>query len=160
MAVFLFAFILIGVLPIVLRAKGASVFMMLCVGAALMEVSADEVALAARMVLNSNLPIDDIAKVFVMLMPPVLTIIVTRKTAKKRLPYHIVPSIVGGLLAGFWSVSLLSTSDAFESSTTYAYIQTNIVFILGVGIISTLLLFIVERPKPVKPEDQPGSHHK
>jgi hypothetical protein len=159
MVVFLVAFILVGVLPILLRAKGASVFMMLCVGKALMEVSSDEVAVAARMVLNSSLPIDDIVKVFIMLLPPVLTIFLTRKAAKKKFPYHIVPSIVGGLLAGFWSVQILSTSGDFVTSTTYAYVQTNIVFILGVGIISTLFLFIVERPKPVKPDERDGKKH-
>ena len=158
MAVFLFSFILVGVLPIILRAKGASVFMMLCVGKALMEVSSDEVGLAAKIVLNSNLPVDDIAKVFVMLVPAVAALIVTKKAAKKKLPYHIIPSIVGGLLAGFWSVSVLSTTDGFENSPTYNYVNTNITIILLIGIASTLFLMLVERPKPVKPED--GDHHK
>jgi uncharacterized membrane protein len=158
MAVFLFAFILVGIFPIIFRSKGASVFMMLCVGRALMDTTAGEVSLAARLVLNSRLPIDDIAKVFVMLLPAVLALIVTRKSAKKRFPYHIVPSIVGGLLAGFWSVSELSRTDGFEKSPTYAYVQANVSVILAVGILATLFLFFIERPKPVKPEE--GEHHK
>jgi hypothetical protein len=159
MAVFLFSFVLVGALPIILRSKGASVFMMLCVGKALMEVSADEVGVAAKMVLNSNLPVDDIAKVFVMLVPAVAALIVTKKAAKKKLPYHIVPSIVGGLLAGFWSVGLLSMSDDFKNSTTYSYVNANITIILLIGILSTLFLMLVERPKPVKP-DEHGGHIK
>ena len=158
MAVFLFSFVLIGVLPIIFRAKGASVFMMLCVGKALMEVSSDEVGLAAKIVLNSNLPLDDIAKVFVMLVPAVAALFATKKSAKKKLPYHIVPSIVGGLLAGFWSVSVLSRTDGFEQSTTYSYVNANITVILLIGIASTLFLMLVERPKPVKPDDE--GHHK
>lgn len=154
MAVFLGAFILIGIFPIIFKAKGASVFMMLCVGRALMEVSADEVSVAARVVLNSSLPVDDIAKVFVMLLPAVLTLFITKKSSKKKFVYHIVPAIVAGLLAGFWSVTLLTTSDGFESSTTYAYVQANITFILAAGILSCLFLFMVERPKPVKPDDE------
>lgn len=159
MAVFLFSFVLIGVLPIILRSKGASVFMMLCVGKALMEVSSDEVGLAAKMVLSSNLPIDDIAKIFVMLMPAVLALIVTKKAAKKKLPYHIIPSITGGLLAGFWSVGLLSRTDGFESSSTFSYVNANITVILLIGIFSTLFLMLIERPKPVKP-DEHGGHGK
>lgn len=159
MAIFLFSFILIGVLPIILRSKGASVFMMLCVGKALMEVSSDEVSLAAKMVLNANLPVDEIAKVFVMLIPPVATLIVTSKAAKKKLPYHIVPSIVAGLLAGFWSVGILGKMDGFEKSTTYGYVNTNITIILLVGIFSTLFLMLIERPKPVKPDDQHSGKH-
>lgn len=159
MAVFLFAFIVVGILPIIFRAKGAQVFMMLCVGRALMEISADEVGLAARMVLNADLPIDEIAKVTVLLLPAVLALLFTRKAARKKFPYHIVPSLVGGLLAGFWSVSLLGSQSDFTSSTTYSYVQTNISAILGIGIVSTLFLFIMERPKPVKPEDQKDSKH-
>ena len=79
MAVFLMAFILVGVLPLVFRSKGAQVFMMLCVGKALMEISSTEVANIARTVLNSNLPIDDIAKVSIMLLPPVLALFITKK---------------------------------------------------------------------------------
>lgn len=153
MAVFLMSFIIVGVLPLVFRSKGASVFMMLCVGKALMEISSNEVAIAARMVLNSSLPVDDIAKVFIMLLPPLLTLFVTKKTAKKRYPYHIIPSIVGGLLAGFWSVTILSITDDFEHSTTFNYVQANITIILAVGILSTLFLFMMERPKPVKPDE-------
>jgi hypothetical protein len=160
MAVFLFAFILIGVLPILTRAKGASVFMMLCVGKALMEISSDEVGLAARLVLNSNLPVDAIAKIFLMLLPALLALFVTKKAAKKKFPYHIIPSIVAGLLAGFWSVGILGKSDGFESSPTYTYVNTNITVILLVGILSTIFLMFVERPKPVKPEDGEGHHAK
>lgn len=159
MAVFLFAFITIGILPILFRSKGAQVFMMLAVGRALMDLAADEVAVAARMVLNSSLPIDDIAQIFIMLLPAILTLFLTRKSAKKKLPYHIIPSICGGLLAGFWSVSLLSSTGEFEYSTTFSYVQANTLAILGVGIVTTLFLFIMERPKPVKPDDQ-NSHHK
>jgi ABC-type antimicrobial peptide transport system permease subunit len=153
MAIFLMSFIIVGVLPLVFRSKGASVFMMLCVGKALMEISANEVARVARTVLNSSLPVDDIAKVFIMLLPAVLALFVTKKAAKKKYPYHIVPSVVGGLLAGFWSVSVLSKPDDFEHSTTFNYVQANIMIILAVGIVSTLFLFFMERPKPVKPEE-------
>jgi hypothetical protein len=159
MAVFLIAFILVGVLPILFRSKGAHVFMMLCVGRALMEISSEQVSTIARVVLNANLPVDDIAKVFIMLFPATLTLFITKKSAKKKFPYHIVPAISGGLLAGFWAVSVLSADDTFEASTTYTYVQANITAILCVGIISTLFLFILERPKPVKPEDK-GGHHK
>ncbi len=157
MIVFLIAFVLVGVMPILTRAKGASMFMMLSVGKVLVTVAGDEVALAARMVLNSNLPVDEIASVVLMLLPAVLTLIVTKKSAKKRLPFHIVPSICGGLLAGYWSAELLGSADTFRSSTTYSYVRTNILVILLIGIVSTLLLMFIERPKPVKPEDQP--HH-
>lgn len=160
MIVFLVAFFLVGVFPILLRSKGATVFMMLCVGRALMEVSSDEMSVAARMVLNSDLPVDDIAKVFLMLSPAVLTVFLTRKAAKKKFVYHIVPAVVSGLLAGFWSVQLLSVSDTFEFSSTFAYVQTNIAAILGVGIVSSLFLLLLERPKPVKPEDQDDQHKK
>lgn len=153
MAVFLMAFILVGVLPLVFRSKGAQVFMMLCVGKALMEISTTEVANIARTVLNSNLPIDDIAKVSIMLLPPVLALFITKKSAKKRFPYHIIPSFAGGLLAGFWSVTVLSKADNFEHSTTFNYVQANIIAILAIGIVSTLLLFAVERPKPAKNEE-------
>lgn len=154
MAVFLFSLILLGVLPILLRAKGAHIFMMLCVGKALMEVSSDEVGLAARMVLNSNLPIDDIARVFVMLLPATSALFITKKAAKKKFVYHIIPAVAAGLLAGFWSVSQLSNTDGFESSPTYGYVRTNVTIILLIGIVTTLFLFIVERPKPIKPEDE------
>ena len=160
MAVFLFAFILVGIFPILFRAKGANVFMMLCVGRALMDLAADEVGVAARMILNSALPIDDIAQIFLMLLPATLALMLTRKAAKKKFPYHIIPSICAGLLAGFWSVSLMSNLGDFKTSTTYNYVQANTLIILGIGIVSTLLLFIAERPKPVKPEDQEGHHKK
>lgn len=159
MAVFLFSFILIGVVPILMRSKGANVFMMLCVGRALMEVSADEVSFVAKMILNSNLPVDAIAKVFVMLAPAVAALIITKKAAKKKFPYHIIPAIVGGLLAGFWAVGLLGESDGFVNSTTYSYVNANITIILLIGILSTLFLMLVERPKPVKP-DEHGGHSK
>lgn len=154
MAVFLLALVLVGIVPILTRAKGASVFMMLCVGKALMEISSDEVGLAARLVLNSSLPVDDIAKVTVMLLPAVLAIMATKKAAKKKFAYHIVPSLAGGLLAGFWSVGLLSRTDGFEQSTTYGYVKANITVILLVGIVSTLFLMLIERPKPVKPDHE------
>lgn len=153
MAIFLSAFVLIGVLPILMKAKGANVFLMLCVGRALMEVSSDEVGVAARMVLNSSLPVDDIAKIFIMLLPAVAALIVTRGAAKKKFPYHIVPSIIGGLLAGFWSVGLLGRTDGFENSTTYSYVNANITIILLIGVLSVLFLMLVERPKPVKPDE-------
>jgi len=160
MIVFLVAFTAVGLFPILLRSKGATVFMMLCVGRALMEVSSDEVSVAARMILNSDLPVDDIAKVFLMLLPAVLAVFLTRKAAKKKFAYHIVPAVVSGLLAGFWSVQLVSVSDTFEFSSTFAYVQTNVAAILGIGIVSSLFLLLVERPKPVKPEDQDGHHNK
>jgi len=153
MAVFLLSFILVGVLPLVLRSKGASVFMMLCVGKALMEISSNEVVRVARTVLNSSLPIDDIAKVFIMLLPAVLTVFITKKSAKKKFPFHVFPSFAGGLLAGFWSVSVLASGGDFEYSTTFNYVQANIIVILTVGIVSTLFLFLMERPKPVKPDE-------
>ncbi len=159
MILFLIAFILIGIAPVLLRSKGASMFMMLCVGKALVTVAGDEVALAARMVLNSNLPVDEIASVVLMLLPAVLTLLITKKTAKKRLPFHIVPSICGGLLAGYLSVELFTASDTFRSSTTYSYVRTNVLVILLLGIVTTLLLFFVERPKPVKPDEQDHLKH-
>lgn len=161
MAVFLVAAVLLGVLPIVFRAKGTHVFTMLCVGKALMEVSYDEVGMAARMVLNSNLPIDDIARVTVMLVPAVLTLFVTKKAAKKKFPYHSVPAISGGLLAGFWSVSQLTDIGEFETSTTYSYVRANVTIILLVGIVSSLFVYLLERPKPAKPgDDEKNAHHK
>jgi hypothetical protein len=159
MAVFLFSFVLVGVLPIVFRAKGATVFMMLCVGKALMATSADEISMAARMVLNSSLPVDEIARVFIMFLPAVLALFVTKKAGKKKFVWHIVPSIVGGLLAGYWAVSELGRMDGFESSTTYGYVQANVSLILAVGVLSTLFLLFLERPKPVKP-DEAGHHGK
>jgi hypothetical protein len=152
MALFLTAFALIGVLPILLRSKGANVFMMLCVGRAVMEVSASEIGAAARIVLNSNLPVDNIARMFIMLLPAVLTILITRKAAKKKLPYHIIPSLVAGVLAGFWSAKLFGPGE-FGQSPTYSYVNTNVSIIIGIGIFTTLLLFIVERPKPAKNDD-------
>ena len=94
-----------------------------------------------------------------MLLPAVLTILITKKTAKKRLPFHIVPSICGGLLAGFWSVEQFSTSDVFRLSTTYSYVKTNILAILLLGVITTLVLFFIERPKPVKPDEAEHAKH-
>jgi len=158
MAVFLLAAVLTGVLPILLRAKGASVFLMLCVGKALIEIASEDIAVVARTVLNADLPIDDIAKLFLMLTPPVLTLFITKKAAKKRFPLHIIPSVCGGLLAGFWSVSLLTNPDPFETSSTYAYVSTNVSVIMVIGIVSTLFLFWAERPKPIK--DQDGKHGK
>lgn len=158
MIVFLLCFVLIGVMPIVSRAKGASMFMMLCVGKALVEVAGDEVSSAARVVLNSSLPVDDIAAVVLMLLPALLTLLVTKKAAKKKLPFHIVPSICGGLLAGYWAVAQFSAKDEFKSSTTFIYVKTNILAILLLGVVSTLILMFVERPKPVKPEE--NSHGK
>jgi uncharacterized membrane protein len=156
MAVFLFSFVLIGALPLFVRAKGASVFMMLCVGKALVATSATEISFAARQVLNSSLPVDEIARVFLMFLPAVLTLIVTKKAGKKKLVYHVVPAIVGGLLAGFWAVAELGHTDGFELSTTYGYVQANISLILAVGVLASLLLFFVERPKPVKPDEHSG----
>jgi hypothetical protein len=154
MALFLFVFVVIGIFPILLRAKGASVFMMLCVGKALMEIASDDVILLARYVLNSSLPIEEIAKVFLMLLPAILALIITKKAAKKKFAYHIIPSIAAGLLGGYWAVDQVSISDAFRSSTTYSYVNANVAIILTVGIVSTLFLFMLERPKPVKPEDE------
>lgn len=154
MALFLFVFVVIGIFPILLRAKGASVFMMLCVGKALMEIASDDVILLARYVLNSSLPIEEIAKVFLMVLPAVLALIITKKAAKKKFAYHIIPSIAAGLLGGYWAVDQVSISDAFRSSTTYSYVNANVAIILTVGIVSTLFLFMLERPKPVKPEDE------
>ena len=159
MAVFLMAFILVGVLPIAFRSKGAQVFMMLCVGKSLMEVSAASVVKVASTFLNASLPVEDITKIVIMLIPPVLALLITKKAAKKKFPYHIIPSIVGGLLAGFWCVGALSITDDFEHSTTFNYVQANIMAILAVGILTTLFLFFMERPKPVKPEEQ-GGHGK
>lgn len=154
MALFLFVFVVIGIFPVLLRAKGASVFMMLCVGKALMEIASDDVILLARYVLNSSLPIEEIAKVFLMLLPAILALIITKKAAKKKFAYHIIPSIAAGLLGGYWAVDQVSISDAFRSSTTYSYVNANVAIILTVGIVSTLFLFMLERPKPVKPEDE------
>jgi hypothetical protein len=154
MALFLFVFVVIGIFPILLRAKGASVFMMLCVGKALMEIASDDVILLARYVLNSSLPIEEIAKVFLMVLPAILALIITKKAAKKKFAYHIIPSIAAGLLGGYWAVDQVSISDAFRSSTTYSYVNANVAIILTVGIVSTLFLFMLERPKPVKPEDE------
>jgi hypothetical protein len=154
MALFLFVFVVIGLFPILLRAKGASVFMMLCVGKALMEIASDDVILLARYVLNSSLPIEEIAKVFLMVLPAILALIITKKAAKKKFAYHIIPSIAAGLLGGYWAVDQVSISDAFRSSTTYSYVNANVAIILTVGIVSTLFLFMLERPKPVKPEDE------
>jgi hypothetical protein len=156
MAVFLFCFVVLGLMPIFWKSKGGSVFMMLCVGKALMEISSDEVSLAARIVLNSSLPVDDIAKVFVMILPPFLTLSITKKTAKKKFPYHVIPSVIAGLLSGFWAVNILGDKGGFTSSTTYSYVQTNTTVIVLVGVVSTLFLMIMERPKPIKPEDQLG----
>lgn len=154
MALFLFVFVVIGIFPVLLRAKGASVFMMLCVGKALMEIASDDVILLARYVLNSSLPIEEIAKVFLMVLPAILALIITKKAAKKKFAYHIIPSIAAGLLGGYWAVDQVSISDAFRSSTTYSYVNANVAIILTVGIVSTLFLFMLERPKPVKPEDE------
>jgi hypothetical protein len=154
MALFLFVFVVIGIFPVLLRAKGASVFMMLCVGKALMEIASDDVILLARYVLNSSLPIEEIAKVFLMVLPAVLALIITKKAAKKKFAYHIIPSIAAGLLGGYWAVDQVSISDAFRSSTTYSYVNANVAIILTVGVVSTLFLFMLERPKPVKPEDE------
>lgn len=154
MALFLFVFVVIGIFPVLLRAKGASVFMMLCVGKALMEIASDDVILLARYVLNSSLPIEEIAKVFLMLLPAILALIITKKAAKKKFAYHIIPSIAAGLLGGYWAVDQVSISDTFRSSTTYSYVNANVAIILTVGIVSTLFLFMLERPKPVKPEDE------
>jgi hypothetical protein len=149
---FLIGFVLVGVMPILWRSKGASLFMMLCVGRALVEVAGEEISLAARMVLNSNLPVDDIAQMIVMLAPPFMTLLVTKKAGKKKLPFHIIPSLCGGLLAGLWSVQYFAP-DTFRSTPTYQYADTNSVVILLVGILMTLVLFVAEKPKPVKVDD-------
>ncbi len=156
MAVFLIGFIIVGVLPIVFRSKGANVFLMLCAGKALTEVFSREISDVARIVLNSSLPIDDIAKIFLTLLPAFLALIITKKAAKKRFPYHIIPSIAGGLLAGFWSVGYTSARDSFLESPTYGYVQANVAIIMLIGIVTTLFLFMIERPKPVKPEESDG----
>ena len=159
MAVFLFSFVLIGILPIAFKSKGASVFMMLCVGKALMATSSGEISLVARTVLNSSLPVDEIARVFIMFLPAVLALFITKKAGKKKFVWHVVPSIIGGLLAGYWAVGELGRADGFELSTTYGYVQANVSLILVIGVLSTLFLFVLERPKPVKP-DEHGGHGK
>jgi hypothetical protein len=141
----------IGILPIVWRAKGSQVFLLLCAGsllsASLGGSLTNEIRSAAS---TENIPIQNIVSGVLLLLPAALALILSRGSVKKRkAPFHVLPSLAAGVLAYLWFIRILPF-DQFSvlenAEVTKQLLQIRDTALVA-GILSSLALVFIDRPK-------------
>ena len=140
-----------GILPVIWKAKGAHIFMLLAVGEALSLSAAYGVTAFISERFYTTLPLRSIVAAGLLLAPPLLGLLVSRGSVKKKKEvYHIAPALVSGGLAYLWFIKTLPADSyqklATEQITVYMHSWQSTA--IGVAIVSILALMITERPKP------------
>lgn len=151
---------IVGVLPILWKSKGAYVFMLLCAGNLLSASVGGPLSNEIRDAANAdNLPVLSIVRGVLLLLPPLLVILISKGSVKKkRAPYHLMPAIAAGVLAYLWFIRVLpfeQFSPLDNANITHQLMRARDGALVA-GILSCLALLFAERPKP---EDEKHKKH-
>jgi hypothetical protein len=141
----------IGILPIVWRAKGSQVFLLLCAGSLLSASVGGSLTNEIRNAASTeNIPIQNIVSGVLLLLPAVLTLLLSRGSVKKRkAPFHVLPSLAAGVLAYLWFIRVLpfdqfSVLENAEVTQQLLRIRDTA---LVAGILSSLAILVIDKPK-------------
>lgn len=147
LAVFLF-------LQIYWKSKGAVVFLLLCAGNILSSSVSGNVSTAiVNSTQNQSLPVAQVVKILFLIGPPVLAIILTKGTAKKKhLLLNIGLGIVSVALAYLWLIRTLSYEQLslLESQDISVRLLEIRDYIVGAGVILSLLFVLLDKKKKEK----------
>lgn len=142
----------IGILPIVWRAKGAHVFLLLCAGSLLSASVSGTLTSEIRSAASTeNIPVQNIVQGVLLLLPAVLAILLSRGSVKKKkAPFHLIPSLAAGVLAYLWFIRVLPFDQfsVLENAEVTQQLMRVRDTALVAGILSCLALVLVDRPKP------------
>lgn len=141
----------IGILPIVWRAKGAQVFLLLCAGsilsASVSGALTNEIRSAAA---TENIPIQNIVQGVLLLFPAVLALLLSRGSVKKRnAPFHLIASLAAGVLAYLWFIRILPFDQfsALERAEVTGQLMRIRDTALVAGVLSSIALIFVDKSK-------------
>ena len=147
----------IGILPIVWRAKGSQVFLLLCAGSLLSASVGGSLTNEIRNAASTeNIPIQNIVSGVLLLLPAVLTLLLSRGSVKKRkAPFHVLPSLAAGVLAYLWFIRVLPIEQfaALEKAEVTQQLMRIRDTALIAGVLSSLALVFIDKPKA---EDSDG----
>lgn len=152
-----------GILPIIWKAKGSHIFLLLCAGNLLSASLAGSLTTEVKDVVDTgSVPLQSIVKGVLLLLPPVLGLIISKGSVKKKkAPYHFLPALAAGVLAYLWFIRVLPF-DQF-SALEDAELTKQLLRIrdgaLVAGILSSLALMWADRPKPDEAEKKGKKKH-
>ena len=146
-------------LLILLRTNAAVAFFALCSGAVLQNYTTRDVLSKVNTSLADSLS-SPYASILIILLPFILAVLLLLKTVKKsKISLHIVPAVCTGLVALALITPYFPTGSTFATISkqeAYIHIHDYQAAVIVVGILSSLLIFALKRPKK---EDKKHAHH-
>lgn len=140
-----------GVLPIIWRAKGAHIFLLLCAGSLLSaSVSGSITTEIKNAAETDNIPVLSIVQGALLLLPALIGLIISRGTVKKKKTvFHVLPSLASGVLAYLWFIRILPFDqfNAVQAAEVTQQLSKLRDGALVAGILSCLFLIWMDRPK-------------
>ena len=135
-------------------------FLLLCAGNILSSSVSGPLSNEVREVVNpGSIPLQTIVRASLLLLPALLALLLSRKSVKKKkMPLHIIAAVAAGVLAYLWFIRTLPFEEFSKLESIDATVQLMRIrdMALIAGILSTLGLILVERPKP----EEDGKKHK
>lgn len=141
-------------LQIYWKSKSATVFLLLCASNILSaSVSGDVSTAIVNTTQNQSLPVTQIVKVFLLVGPPVLGIVLSKGGAKKKhLLLHIITGALTSVLAYLWLIRTLNYEQfsVLESTELTLKLLSVRDYLVGAGVIISLLFIILDKKKKDK----------
>ena len=134
------------VLTLFLRTNGALAFLSLCAGSVLVKYAGDDVTLIASALFRSNGSTDEIARLLLLGVPMIMTLLLFRRTTQTR---HMLLQLLSAAFAGLAALILVQPILNADVQTQVAATSLSInvrsyegfIFALGV-IVSTFTLWV------------------
>ena len=148
------------VLLTLLRVNAAFVFLSLCLGDVLVQFVSNDAITVVGGAGATHAVSNNIVKLFLLLLPPVLTLLFMIKTLKPSwLLFNLLPAIGAGLLLTLLVVPLMSPGleHNIVASSMWDALQQSQDLIVGFSALVCLLFLWRQRPKPAGKEH--GKHH-
>lgn len=147
-AVIIAAIAVPAVIVVLLRVNAAVAFFSLCAGSLLVRYVGHEANLAGSFFSNST-ALDPYSKLFLLLLPLVLTIVIMRKTIPAhKLAFNIVPAVAIGLVGVLLAVPLLSGAayDALTKTEGWHLLEASQEFVVIASVGVSLIALWLTKP--------------
>ncbi len=140
-----------AVLSTYIKAKGVQIFLLLCAGNVLSTAFAETLTGEIKNTVDTgSAPLTTIVRGSLLLLPPVLGLLVSYGSVKKkRFLLHVIPAIATAILGYLWFMKVLP-ADQYDMLRDANVTRELLRFddgVLVAGILSALALLWVERPK-------------
>lgn len=143
--------VIIGLLPIIWRSKGVYILLLISAGSLLSMSAGNKLFdLVSKQTGQGDDWVKILVRAGIIVLPALLGILITKGTVKrKKLIFHLVPSLIAGILTYLWLLGVLPL-DVFselEKNSINKQLLNYRDVIMSIGLLSVLVVMFIERPK-------------